>query len=245
MLREVQICRSALAYALPIRQSVSVTRWPLSPVLAAMFTALALSVPLPFDGPGRGSGLQAFVGLVATPVLLIVVAALLVWRYGWSQRLLLGAFAGTVGAQLFWTVVAWARGRSDLPPILPFAAMVVLFGLVEMFVCWLVGGAIGTSLQRLRPITPVPRSGIRSRSRLRLGWVMTGTTVLTCIAIVVAYFPFSGSTTSVSCTVRPPTIVPLAGSPPVPKNWREMTPAQLHAAGWRITTSTTVCQTSH
>jgi hypothetical protein len=122
-----------------------------SPLVAALVTALALTVPLPIRWVVVD--IDPLVGLFVIPTILTVVVALLVWRYGWARQAEWGALLGVVAVAVL-TQVSEVLDRHGGAPALSFAGSLLIVMVVTLVV-WEIGGAFGRRLRSgLRPRRP-------------------------------------------------------------------------------------------
>jgi hypothetical protein len=122
-----------------------------SPLVAALVTALALTVPLPIRWVVVD--IDPLLGVLVIPTILTFVVALLVWRYGWARRAEWGALVGVVAVAVLTQVSEVPDGHGGAPA-LSFAASLLIVMVVTLVV-WEIGGAFGRRWRRgFRPQRP-------------------------------------------------------------------------------------------
>ena len=120
-------------------------RQGVSSLVAALVTALAWTAPLPIRWMVvEIDPLSA--GLLAVPIILAVVVAVLVWRYGWERRAVWGAFLGVLAVAGLSELSAVLDGHGGAGAVSFVGAL--LFVAVMTLLAWEVGGWVG---RRFRP----------------------------------------------------------------------------------------------
>jgi hypothetical protein len=116
-----------------------------SPLVAALLTGLIWTVPLPITRLALTTA-PIVAGVLELPTVLAIVVALVVWRYGWSRRSLLGGLVGVVAVAVLSEVTVLVDGHDRFRGLFVLGA--VGYMVIATFLAWAVGGATGRRLNR-------------------------------------------------------------------------------------------------